>query len=392
MHPTGQRYVAAEALDQPETFYPLHAWVCHVCFLVQLEEVVPEAELFEGGVHNGFSSDSAFWLRHAKRFADEIVERLGLDDRRRVFEVGSNDGYLLQYFVRRGIPSLGIDPARNVARAARDKGVETVEWFFGRATARDLAGSRGAADLLIANNVLPRVPDLNDFVAGLSILLARDGVLTMELPHLMRLVEENQFDTIGHEHYSYLSFTTLERILAQHELVVFDVQELSTHGGSLRVYARHAACHRHATSPQVDAMREREARAGMDSLAYYARFAERVKEIRRTLLEFLIEARRGGKSVVGYGAPGKGNTLLNYCGIGRDFLDYTADRSPHRQGRFTPGTRIPILEPERILETEPDYVLILPWRLADEITEQLAAVREWKGQFVVPIPEVRILP
>jgi hypothetical protein len=287
---------------------------------------------------------------------------------------------------------LGIEPATNVARAACDKGIESIREPFGRNTARDLAGDSGSADLLVGNNVLGRVPDLDDFVGGAKILLASNGVLTMEFPHLMQLVERNQFDSIYHEHLSYLGFSTVERIFAQHGIVIFDVEELPTHGGSLRIYGRHAECDAHPVHASVRKLRERESRRGMDSLAYYARFGERVRETKRALLEFLIEARRSGRSVVGYGAPAKGNALLNYCGIRQDFLDYTVDRNPDKQSCFTPGTRIPILDPARIFETRPDYVLILSWNLKDETMEQLAGIREWKGQFVVPIPEVQILP
>ena len=392
LSPLCQRRVEARQLGDSECFYPLHAWVCHVCYLVQLEDLIPSEEIYADGEYACFSSQSRSWLRHAESYARLATERFGLDRHSRVVEIASNDGYLLQFFAAREIPVLGIEPASNVARAARDKGIETVREFFGREAARDLAEDPGPADLLIGNNVLGRVPDLDDFVGGARTLLAQDGVLTMEFPHLMQLVERNQFDSIYHEHLSYLGFSTVERIFAQHDIVIFDVEELPTHGGSLRIYGRHAPCDAHPVQASVRKLRERESRRGMDSLAYYARFGERVRETKRALLEFLIEARRFGRSVVGYGAPAKGNALLNYCGIRQDFLDYTVDRNPQKQGRFTPGTRIPILEPARIFETRPDYVLILSWSLSDEIMEQLAGIREWKGQFVVPIPEIRILP
>jgi hypothetical protein len=391
MHPPCQKHVESHELDGPETFYPLHAYVCHVCFLVQLEEVVPPDEIFHEN-YAYFSSFSESWLRHAEAYASDMVARFAFDASSRVVEIASNDGYLLQYFASREIPVLGIEPSGNVAAAAREKGIPSLEKFFGRDTAREVLEEHGPASLLLGNNVLAHVPNLNDFVGGMKILLAEDGVITMEFPHLMRLVDGNQFDTIYHEHYSYLSFTTVERIFAQHGLVLFDVEELRSHGGSLRIYARHVESEAHPVGPRVGALRELEAHEGLDSLAYYARFGERVRETKRALLEFLIGARRDGKSVVGYGAPGKGNTLLNYCGIRRDFLDYTVDRSPHKQGNFTPGTRIPILSPERIFETKPDFVLILPWNLADEITRQMSGIREWKGQFVVPIPEVKVIP
>jgi hypothetical protein len=392
LSPLCQKRVEACQLGDPERFYPLHAWVCHVCYLVQLEDLVPSEEIYPEGDYPCFSSQSESWLRHAESYARRATERFGLDRDSRVVEIASNDGYLLQFFAERGIPVLGIEPASNVALAARDKGIESVLEPFGRRTARSLAEDPGPAHLLIGNNVLGRVPDLHDFVGGAKTLLAESGVLTMEFPHLMQLVERNQFDSIYHEHLSYLGFSTVERIFAQHDIVIFDAEELPTHGGSLRIYGRHAGCDVHPVQAGVQKLRERESRRGMDSLAYYARFGERVRETKRALLEFLIEARRGRRSVVGYGAPAKGNALLNYCGIRQDFLDYTVDRSPHKQGRFTPGTRIPIFEPARIFETRPDYVLILSWNLQDEIMEQLAGIREWKGQFVVPIPEIKILP
>jgi hypothetical protein len=392
LSPLCQKRVEARQLGDPETFYPLHAWVCHVCYLVQLEDLVPSEEIYADGEYACFSSQSEPWLRHAESYARLATERFGLDRHSRVVEIASNDGYLLQFFAAREIPALGVEPASNVARAARDKGIETVRQFFGREAARDLVEEPGPADLLIGNNVLGRVPDLDDFVGGARILLAHNGVLTMEFPHLMQLVERNQFDSIYHEHLSYLGFSTVERIFAQHDIVIFDVEELPTHGGSLRIYGRRAPCDAHPVQASVRKLRERESRRGMDSLAYYARFGERVRETKRALLEFLIEARRCGRSVVGYGAPAKGNALLNYCGIRQDFLEYTVDRNPQKQGRFTPGTRIPILEPARIFETRPDYVLILSWSSKDEIMEQLAGIREWKGQFVVAIPEVRIFP
>jgi hypothetical protein len=392
LSPLCQKRVEARQLGDPECFYPLHVWVCHVCYLVQLEDLVPSEEIYPEGDYPCFSSQSESWLRHAESYARLATERFGLDRDSRVVEIASNDGYLLQFFAERGIPVLGIEPATNVARAACDKGIESIREPFGRNTARDLAGDSGSADLLVGNNVLGRVPDLDDFVGGAKILLASNGVLTMEFPHLMQLVERNQFDSIYHEHLSYLGFSTVERIFAQHGIVIFDVEELPTHGGSLRIYGRHAECDAHPVHASVRKLRERESRRGMDSLAYYARFGERVRETKRALLEFLIEARRSGRSVVGYGAPAKGNALLNYCGIRQDFLDYTVDRNPDKQSCFTPGTRIPILDPARIFETRPDYVLILSWNLKDETMEQLAGIREWKGQFVVPIPEVQILP
>jgi SAM-dependent methyltransferase len=320
-----------------------------------------------------------------------MIEQLRLTPRSRVVELGSNDGYLLQYFAQRGIPVLGVEPTANTAAAAEKRGVRTVVRFFGTRTARELAVEYGQADLLAGNNVLAHVPDLNDFVAGIKLLLAPAGVLTMEFPHLQKLVDENQFDTIYHEHFSYFSFTTVEKVFARHGITLFDVDELPTHGGSLRIYGRHVDNAQRPVRPAVAQLRERERAAGFSDLAHYASFGERVKETKRKLLDFLISAKRAGKSVAGYGAPGKGNTLLNYCGIRTDFVDYTVDRSPHKQGNFLPGTRIPILHPDKIRETRPDYLLILPWNLRGEIMSQMAHIREWGGKFVVPIPETRVL-
>jgi hypothetical protein len=388
--PLCESYVSAERFDTMEPFYPLHVYVCGQCFLVQLKEYVSREEIFTEYAY--FSSYSDSWLEHARRYVDAMVSRWALGPHSHVVEVASNDGYLLKYFVARGIPALGIEPAANVAREAERNGVATLVQFFGRDTARELLAQGRQADLLLGNNVLAQVPDLNDFVAGLKLLLAPRGVITLEFPHLMRLVAENQFDTIYHEHFSYFSLLVTQRIFAAHQLTLFDVEELGTHGGSLRVYARHAEDATKPVTPRVVELARREEAAGLSGPAYYASFAERVRETKRALLEFLIAAKRAGKTIVGYGAPGKGNTLLNYCGIRTDFLDYTVDRSPHKQGKFLPGTRIPIHSPERLRETQPDYVLILPWNLKDEILAQLAYVRDWGGRFVVPIPTVQVLP
>ena len=389
MSPLCESYVSAERLDAVEPFYPLHVYVCDQCFLVQLREYVSREEIFTEYAY--FSSYADSWLEHARRYVDAVVTRFSLGPQSRVVEAASNDGYLLQYFVQRGIPALGVEPAANVAREAERKGVPTLVRFFGRDTARHLLAEGHRADLLLGNNVLAQVPDLNDFVGGMKLLLAAQGVITMEFPHLMRLVEANQFDTIYHEHFSYFSLLVVQRILAAHGLRVFDVEELGTHGGSLRIYACHAEDASKPPTPQVAELERREAEAGLTGLAYYASFGERVEETKRKLLEFLIAVKRAGKRIVGYGAPGKGNTLLNYCGIRTDFLDYTVDRSPHKQGNFLPGTRIPIHAPERLRVTRPDYVLILPWNLKDEIVAQLAYVREWGGRLVVPIPVVQLV-
>jgi SAM-dependent methyltransferase len=388
MSPLCQTHISTEQLNQMEPFYPLHAFVCEGCFLVQLEEYVSPAEIFTEYAY--FSSYSDSWVEHARRYAEAMIRRLGLDAQSRVVELASNDGYLLQHFVRAGIPVLGIEPAANVAKVAVQKGIPTLVRFFGRDTARDIAEEVGRADLLLGNNVLAHVPRLNDFVAGMKALLKPGGVITMEFPHLYRLMEGNQFDTIYHEHFSYFSFFTAEKVFAAHGLTLFDVEELPTHGGSLRIYARHVENRALPVSAAVETLRRRELDAGVTRLETYASFDERVKETKRALLEFLIQAKRAGKRLAGYGAPGKGNTLLNYCGIRTDFLDYTVDRSPYKQGKFTPGTRIPILHPDRIAQTRPDYVFILPWNLKDEIVQQMAHVRDWGGKFVVPIPTVSV--
>ncbi len=390
MSPLCESYLPAEALNQVERFYPLHAYVCERCFLVQVEQYVSPEAIFTEYAY--FSSFSDSWLAHAKAYVDMIASRLGLSGTSRVIELGSNDGYLLQYFVAKGMPVLGVEPARNVAEAAVARGVPTHVAMFGRQTARELQAQGLQADLLIGNNVLAQVPDVNDFVAGMKLLLKPGGVITMEFPHLMRLMQENQFDTIYHEHFSYFSFLTAERIFAAHGLRLFDVQELRTHGGSLRIYAGHAEESGTPESEEVRRLRAREASAGLNRLETYAAFTEQVHETKRRLLEFLINVKRAGKHIAGYGAPGKGNTLLNYCGIRTDFLDYTVDRNPYKHGRFLPGTHIPIHAPEKIRQTRPDYVLILPWNLKDEIMEQVSYIREWAGQFVVPIPDVKVYP
>ncbi|MBA2245988.1 MAG: class I SAM-dependent methyltransferase [Gemmatimonadetes bacterium] len=389
MSPLSNAYLRAEQLQEMERFYPLHALVCERCFLVQLGEFESPERIFSDYAY--FSSFSDSWLRHARDYVAMISERLRLGRESRVVEIASNDGYLLQYFAQKEIPVLGIEPAANVARAAEERGVPSLVRFFGAELARELAGEGRQADLIVGNNVLAHVPALNDFVAGLKLLLAPRGVVTMEFPHLLRLLEENQFDTIYHEHFSYFSFTTAETLFAAHGLVLFDVEELPTHGGSLRIYARHREDGSQGVRPAVAALKRREQECGITRLESYARFSERVKATKRRLLDFLIRAKEEGRRVVGYGAAAKGNTLLNYCGVGLDFLDYVVDRSPHKQGLFLPGTHIPIHAPERIEQTQPDYVLILPWNLAEEIMEQMAGIREWGGRFVVPIPEVEVL-
>jgi hypothetical protein len=390
MSPLCESYVSADQVNQMEPFYPLHVYVCEKCFLVQLEAYVSPEHIFTEYAY--FSSYSDTWLKHSQAYTNQMIERFALDANSHVVEIASNDGYLLQYFVQKNIPVLGIEPAANVAKVAVEKGVNTLVEFFGVECARKLAAEGRHADLMLGNNVLAQVPDINDFVGGMKILLKQQGVITMEFPHLMRLVEENQFDTIYHEHFSYFSLVSAEKIFAAHGLTLFDVEELPTHGGSLRIYARHTEDQTKPVGERIIELRAREEKAGLKAMDYYATFSEQVKETKRKLLEFLIQAKRAGKVLAGYGAPGKGNTLLNYCGIRTDFLDYTVDRNPYKQGKFLPGTHIPIYGPEKIRETKPDYVFILPWNFKDEILVQNAFIREWGGQFVVPIPEVTVIP
>lgn len=390
MSPLCQKHVKPEQKNDMEKFFPLHAFVCNQCWLMQLEEFASPDEIFAED-YAYFSSYSTSWLNHAKKYTQKMVERFGFDESALVAEIASNDGYLLQWFVEKKIPVLGIEPAANVAEAAKEKGIRTEVKFFGVNTAKELSEKYKKADLLLGNNVLAHVPDINDFVGGMKVMLAEGGVITMEFPHLQRLIEENQFDTIYHEHFSYLSFVAVNRIFAHHGITLFDVEELPTHGGSLRIYGRHTEDETKPISKNVKALLQRERTLGFETLEFYSSFEENVKETKRKLVEFLIQAKREGKTVVGYGAPGKGNTLLNYCGIRTDFLDYTVDRSPHKQGNFLPGTHIPIYHPDKIQETKPDYVLILPWNLKKEIVSQMAMIKEWGGKFVVPIPEVMII-
>jgi SAM-dependent methyltransferase len=389
--PLANSYLSAEALDLPERFYPLVVYVCAACWLCQLPPAASPQEIF--GDYAYFSSYSTSWMEHARRYVETMVERFGLGPEHQVVEIASNDGYLLRHFRERGVPVFGVEPAANVAEAALALGIPTEVRFFGAEYAGELLARGLAADLLVGNNVLAHVPDLHDFVAGLARLLKPSGVLTLEFPHLVRLVEENQFDTIYHEHFSYFSLTAVERVLRAHGLELFDLEELPTHGGSLRIYGRLSGGARsEPVSSRVAALAARERALGIETRAYYERFAERVRETKRRLLDFLIAEKRAGRTIVGYGAPAKGNTLLNYCGVRQDFLDYTVDASPHKQGKFLPGTRIPIHAPAKIFETRPERVLILPWNLQREIAEQMAGIREWGGRFVVAIPGVEVLP
>lgn len=389
MSPLSNAYLDASRVGGMEPFFPLLAYVCSECFLVQLEEQETPQNIFTDYAY--FSSYSTSWLEHCRKYVEMMIRRFNLDGRRQVVEIASNDGYLLQYFVKENIPVLGIEPAENVARAAREAGVPTISKFFGRAAARELVDDGKGADLLLGNNVLAHVPDINDFVAGMKIALKDDGVITMEFPHLLQLIEKNQFDTIYHEHYSYLSLLTVTRIFDYHGLTMFDVEELPTHGGSLRIFACHKGNETHAATGNVQRLLDRELKAGLGGIGVYTAFGERVNRTKRALLGFLIKAKNEGKAVAAYGAAAKGNTLLNYCGIRQDFLDYVVDRSPHKQGKFLPGTHIPIFAPEKVDETQPDYLLILPWNIKEEIMAQMAHIREWGGRFVSPIPEVEVL-
>jgi SAM-dependent methyltransferase len=387
--PIANEFIRTEALTKMEPFYPLRAYVCEKCLLVQIPPEQTPQNLFNAQ-YPYFSSFSDSWLKHAHKYATMAAKRFNLDAAHRVVEVASNDGYLLQYFKEAGIPVLGIEPAQNCAEAAIAKGIPTEIRFFGNLTARALAADY-PADLMVANNVLAHVPDINDFVEGFRIMLKPTGVATFEFPHLLNLIQRNEFDTIYHEHYSYLSLHATRQVFAAHDLTVFDVEEIPSHGGSLRLYVRHAANESLAVSASVDRLAEKEKQAGLADIDGYMHFEPKVQKVKRDLLKFLIAAKEEGKSIMGYGAPAKGNTLLNYCGVKTDLLPLTVDRSPHKHGKFMPGTHIPIFPPEKIFEVKPDYLLILPWNLKTEIMEQMQAVREWGCKFVLPIPELQIV-
>jgi hypothetical protein len=390
MSPISNAFIKPERANQGEKFYPLHAYVCDRCLLVQLEEFEAPSEIFNDE-YAYFSSYSRSWLEHSRQYVAAMVDRFQLNAQSQVMEIASNDGYLLQYFHARGIPVLGIEPAANVAAVAQAKGIESLVQFFSVETATRLVQADRRADLLLGNNVLAHVPDLNDFVAGLKILLDPEGVITLEFPHLLNLIQQNQFDTIYHEHFSYFSLLAVERIFAHHGLTLFDVEQLPTHGGSLRIYAQHQEYGGRAIGENIARLKATEQSAGLEQMATYEKFAKQIQATKRQLLAFLIDCQERGKQVVGYGAPAKGNTLLNYCGVKTDLLAYTVDLSPHKQNRLLPGTRIPVYGPERILETQPDYVLILPWNIQREIIESMQAVRTWGGKFVVPIPRLTVL-
>jgi SAM-dependent methyltransferase len=386
--PLANSYLAPHQVREVEPFYPLRALVCGSCYLVQLEDFATPDRIFSDYAY--FSSYSSSWLSHCRTYAEQVIERFGLNSESRVVELASNDGYLLQYFRERQIPVLGIEPAANVAEVATARGIPTIVEFFGREFAASLA-HESTADLLVGNNVLAHVPDLNDFVAGMRTLLAPRGVITMEFPHLMRMIDGNQWDTIYHEHFSYLSFLTASRIFDAHGLRLFDVEELPTHGGSLRIYGCHASDTTKPDGERALAMRARERAAGYERLETYRGYGERVAADKRQVLEFLIDLKNAGLNMVGYGAPAKGNTLLNYCGVRGDFLDYTVDLNPHKQGRFLPGSHIPIRPPQAIREDRPDVVLILPWNLRTEIGEQHAYIHNWGGRFAARAPTLELL-
>lgn len=388
MSPLANSYIKPEQLKAMEPFYPLHVYVCHRCLLVQLEEFESPQHIFSDYAY--FSSYSTAWLEHARQYTDRMIQRFGFGPQSQVVEIASNDGYLLQYFRDKNVPILGIEPASNVAAVAREKGIPTKDIFFGAETARQLKDEGYAADLLLGNNVLAHVPDLLSFIEGLRILLKPTGVITLEFPHVMQLIRHRQFDTIYHEHFSYLSLFVIEKVFERFDLAVFDVEELWTHGGSLRIYAKRREDASKPVTARVADLRTAEEQAGLQELHTYTSFSEQVKEVKCDVLDFLIQARRAGKRVAGYGAPAKGNTLLNYCGIGPELISYTVDRSPYKQGTYLPGSRIPVYSPDRIFSDRPDYALIMPWNLRDEISTQMASIRTWGGRFVVPIPSIEV--
>ncbi|MFF2018100.1 methyltransferase domain-containing protein [Paenibacillus sp. NPDC058177] len=389
MSPLSNSFIKPESLYAAETFLPLHAFVCSHCHLVQLEDFETPEHIFQNYAY--FSSFSQSWLLHAQNYVQKMITEYPITTNSHVVEIASNDGYLLQYFKESNVPVLGIEPAKNVAKVAIDKGIPTISNFFGRDLASDLSAKGKQADLLLGNNVLAHVPDINDFVAGMKILLKSDGIITMEFPHLLKLMEDVQFDTIYHEHFSYLSLTAVNKIFDAHDLRIFNVEKIETHGGSLRIYAKHSEDLTKQVDQRVQNLLDQEEQAGLLTMETYNDFSNRVKQVKRNLLELLLKLKNEGKTIVGYGAPAKGNTLLNYCGIGSDFVDYTVDRSPYKQGLFLPGTHIPIHSPGMIQESKPDVVLILPWNLKEEIMDQTSFIREWGGKWIIPMPEAIII-
>ncbi|CUH95092.1 hypothetical protein P22_1161 [Propionispora sp. 2/2-37] len=388
LSPLANQYITREQLNHKEILYPLHVFVCHHCFLVQLEEMESPEHIFSEYAY--FSSCSQSWLKHAENYAETVINRFGLNGQSQIIEIASNDGYLLQYFQKKKIPVTGIEPAGNVAMLAQNKGIPTWVRFFGQNLAQELVDQGISADLLIGNNVLAHVPDLHDFIKGMKTILKLQGVITVEFPHLLQLMQHNQFDTIYHEHFSYFSLEVVKRMFATHGLSVFDVEEIDTHGGSLRIYACHQGCSLYPIRPSVENLCQTERVYGLQSLWTYRQFEELVKKTKRDILTFLIQCRESGRHIVGYGAPAKGNTLLNYCGIRSDFLEYTVDCNPYKQGKYLPGTRIPIVNPERIYQTQPEYVWILPWNLREEIAGQMRGIRDWGGKFFITIPQVQV--
>lgn len=388
--PASNSFLKPEELNEPETFYPLKVYTCDACFLVQVDEYKKSDAIFNSD-YVYFSSYSTSWLKHAKAYTDVMTKRFGYNDQSLVIELASNDGYLLQYFKEKNIPVLGIEPTSNTAEAAIAKGIESVIDFFGARLAKELVAKNIKADLLLGNNVLAHVPDIVDFVAGMKIILKEQGTVTMEFPHLMQLVGNNQFDTIYHEHFSYLSLTTVQQIFASQKLEIFDVDEISTHGGSLRIYAKHKEDDNKPISSNVVALLKKEADKGMTTLAYYDNFQQKALKVKYDLTEFLIQQKKAGKKVAAYGAAAKGNTLLNYCGIKNDLIDFVVDANPHKQNKFLPASHIPVLNEQHLKDEQPDYVIVLPWNLKEEITEQLSYIKKWDGQFVVPIPSLQII-
>lgn len=388
MSPLSNSYLNEEQINKKEPFYPLHVFVCNNCLLVQLGEFESPQNIFTNYAY--FSSYSKTWLEHAQEYVNMMITRFGFDEKSQVIEIASNDGYLLQYFREKKIPVLGIEPATNVAKVAQEKGISTLTKFFGIKTAKELADKGIEADLLLGNNVLAHVPNLNDFIKGMKMILKKNGIITMEFPHLLQLIRENQFDTIYHEHFSYFSFLTVQKIFSSHGLTVFDVEEIPTHGGSLRIFLKHDNDNTKPIKDNVKILNSKEIQFGLDKIDIYKTFQKQIEKIKYKIQEFFINTKNDGKKVIGYGAPAKGNTLLNYCKITSDLMEYTVDISNYKQGMFLPGTHIPILNPEKIKETKPDYVFILPWNLKNEIMEQLNTIRKWGGKFVIPIPEVKI--
>lgn len=387
--PASNSFLTAEQLNEPELFYPLKVYTCHECFLVQVDEYKKSDSIFDSS-YVYFSSYSSSWLAHAKKYVEKMTERFGLNNKSQVVEVASNDGYLLQYFVKKNIPVLGIEPTSNTAEVAKTKGVESVIDFFGIRLAKDLAGQGVKADLLLGNNVLAHVPDIVDFTKGLKILLNKEGVVTMEFPHLVQLIENNQFDTIYHEHFSYLSFTTVTKIFEAAGLTMFDVDEIPTHGGSLRIYAKHQEDRSKEVSVNVNNLLEKENGKGIRELEYYGGFQKRALAVKLSVLEFLQVQKKAGKKVAAYGAAAKGNTLLNYCGVKADLIDFVVDANPHKQNKYLPGSHIPVVNEQYLKEQKPDFVIIFPWNIKEEVKAQLAYINEWNGKFVIAIPQFHI--